>query len=726
MRDYGAAKLPSASFGRHWLRPLGTGPAAARRRSAAAFGPGTRQSSHATDLATDPYPVTAGPRPIVDQDLSLLPAVRSDCKQNPGELTNDVLAVRGHAHENAVIATSWSSSMPATLLAILLTLSQAVPTPEIDRLSNGLQVIVLRDRTAPAVSVQLWYRVGSADTPPRQGDLCDRVRTVLQRRLDHTAPIPFDGATLRDACYFAALVPAERVGDALRSLTAVVAATPIDAAEITVAPAPGTLESVGQRLVAPLFGERACARTWDTASLSADAANNFLRGWFVPENGCLIVIGDVVTPAIHDEARRLFGDVPWAEGRRRPPWPVPIEERIDLPADTAAPAGLDIAWLTPPANDDQNLVLDVLIQRLCNTVDGPLYRRLTDLGCWPPRWHRAAWRDAGVLKLSVDRRPDSAVAPDDVVRAVFAELEGAEEVIAAEIELNRARALAVREVRLRRLDFAARALELGRCELIGGDILLAAWEIPRLQHVNVGDLQKAATLLRNTRTVVAPRTGAPATSRPTTRRAAVATTLPTGNPSKQLDEFVVLTVAPRPGVELIEVHTAPRPSNGLAAALDALMAVGTTAHSVDQIRDYLTYHGLDLYPRPAGMPPGLVSRGPASHMAQMIEWHAELLRHPNATPAACTAAAEHGRALQRWLAHRHGDDDLYAPAGFIGWRAGHAPLTDAEAIRTALAPLATVNSVAVTIVGDVDADEACTAAREAWSDPQPPASQRSP
>ncbi|HPM23435.1 MAG TPA: hypothetical protein PLP66_05985, partial [Phycisphaerae bacterium] len=95
--------------------------------------------------------------------------------------------------------------MPATLLTILLAFSQTGPTPEIDRLSNGLQVIVLRDRAAPAVSVQLWYRVGTADTPPRQGDLCDRVRMVLQRRLDRSASLPFDGATLPDACYFAAL-----------------------------------------------------------------------------------------------------------------------------------------------------------------------------------------------------------------------------------------------------------------------------------------------------------------------------------------------------------------------------------------------------------------------------------------------------------------------------------------------------------------------------------------
>jgi len=615
--------------------------------------------------------------------------------------------------------------MPATLLTILLAFSQTGPTPEIDRLSNGLQVIVLRDRAAPAVSVQLWYRVGTADTPPRQGDLCDRVRMVLQRRLDRSASLPFDGATLPDAGYFAALVPAEKVGDTLRSLTAVVAATPIVAAEITATPSPGTLVSVDPRLVVPLLGEHAYARMWDTANPSADAANNFLRGWFVPENGCLIVIGDVQPPTIHDTARRFFGDVPWAEARQRPPSPAPTEERIELPVDSATPSGLDIAWLTPPASDDENLVLDVLMQRLCNPVDGPLCQRLTDLGCWPPRWHRATWRDAGVLQLSVDHRPDFAVAPDDVIRAVFAELERAEQVLAAEIELNRARALAVREAQLGRLDFAARALELGRCEMIGGDMLLAAWKIPRLLHVNVGDLQQAATLLRTTRTVVAPRNGAGATSQPSTRPAAVAATFPISTPTRRLTDSVTLTINSRPGVELIEVHTVPHANTEPIRALDALMAVGTTAYSVDQIRDYLTYHGLDLYPRPAGMPPGLVSRGPASHLAQMIEWHAALLRHPNATPAACSAAAAHGRGLQRRLAHQDGED-LYAPAGFIGWRAGHAPLTDAEEIRTALASLATVDSVAITIIGDVDADEACTAVREAWSDPRPPASRPSP
>src|SRR4030042_701227 len=58
--------------------------------------------------------------------------------------------------------------------------------------------------------------------------------------------------------------------------------------------------------------------------------------------------------------------------------------------------------VTPPAGAVENSGIDILMHRLCNPVDGPLYRRLLDAGCLPPRWRHETWREAGLLVLAVD------------------------------------------------------------------------------------------------------------------------------------------------------------------------------------------------------------------------------------------------------------------------------------------------------------------------------------
>ena len=42
--------------------------------------------------------------------------------------------------------------------------------PETFTLDNGMQVVVVTNRRAPVVSHHVWYKVGSADSPPGKDD----------------------------------------------------------------------------------------------------------------------------------------------------------------------------------------------------------------------------------------------------------------------------------------------------------------------------------------------------------------------------------------------------------------------------------------------------------------------------------------------------------------------------------------------------------------------------
>ncbi len=61
-------------------------------------------------------------------------------------------------------------------------LFQAFDQPRIVRLDSGLRIVIVEDRSAPAVSVQLWYRAGSSLDDPANPGLCHIARTLLEHR----------------------------------------------------------------------------------------------------------------------------------------------------------------------------------------------------------------------------------------------------------------------------------------------------------------------------------------------------------------------------------------------------------------------------------------------------------------------------------------------------------------------------------------------------------------
>ena len=642
-------------------------------------------------------------------------------------------------------------------LLVPVVLSQAgTLSPVVSRLDNGLQVVVVPCPASPLVSVQLCYRVGSADDDIEHPGLCHVTRAILERR-DARAGV--ESRTLRDACYFAWLVPAGQIESVLGAEARRMSPRPAAASEIgaAVRATAGDLGFAHGRneidVLGALFADDPYQRPPGlvAASLTAvtpEEVNEFLGRWFVPGNATLVVVGDVQPPPVQELVREQFGGLPWREPPHREWQRPPGAEQIHLSAATANYAGLDVAWLTQGLSAGENLALDVLLQRLCNPVDGLLCRRLVDVGCPPPRWHRETWRRAGAVVLSVNAPPadsEPAAAATDLTKSRAHEfaaaeiehvireaLEHAADTPASEIELNRARALAAREVHNRRLTFAARALELGLCEVVGGDLLLAQWELPRIERCTVGDLRRAAAELRAARTVWRPRTpgsaGAARASdtQPRTADAHTALPCPSGEAPEPLNDVVKLTIYVDPAAEVVEVRTLVGTGIELGEALRALMAVGSTEHSLEQIRDYLSYHGLDLFPLDAESECGLLSCGPAERVPQMIELQEELIRHPNRAAATCQAAAENGRRLVGWLRAGLGGEarQLYLPPGFIGWNVPDTPGTDAAALRAALEQLDKLRNVEIVVRGAVDPAVIRDAVKLVWDDWQPAA--RSP
>jgi predicted Zn-dependent peptidase len=657
------------------------------------------------------------------------------------------------------------------LLSLFLLPQVIDPPPRVERLENGLRVAIVEERALPLVSVQLWYRVGAASDAIEQPGLCHVARTTLEHRDDaalklRAAGVRFESKTLRDACYSSSVLPPDFLEyvldiDAGRmrpiSVDADTVETALRAAARDYGLNPDEPDQLAERrLLAAMFPGHPYQHppgfiAEKLEDLKPIDVQEFLDHWFVPGNATLFIIGDVSTVSALELARKHFGSLQWREPPRRAESRSPEAGTAHASMMRADRAGIDLAWLTPPAGYFENAAFDVLMHRLCNPVDGPLCERLLKAGCSPPRWHREAWRNAGMLVLSIDVLASGAtgglparalLTAEDLERVVRDELAKMAETIPTEIEHNRARALAMRDVRNRRAAFGNRARILAAHEIIAGDLLLAEFELPRLGRVAVPDLQAAAGELLATRMVTLQRSAdradrpsdtpdsaatltlplkAESPAQPASAPASQPAPVPSAAATRELANGLRISYWRVRGRELAEIRTVLRGDEQLSEAVGALMAVGSTRHSVDQIRDYLSYHGLDLFPLMEASPPGLRSRGPATHMAQMIELQAEVICYPDRSESACRTGSRRIDELLRQpgIDAVSNEAETYLAPGLIAWVPIMATLETAN-FREALRRLEHVQAVEVLVVADVEPERVFEAVELAWSDWSPP------
>ena len=640
--------------------------------------------------------------------------------------------------------------MIAIVLPVLLLAAQADDAPaRVETLDNGLRIVVIEDHTLPLLSVQLWVAAGSRDDPPEQHGLCQTVRAWFEHRDDaalklRAAGVRFESATLRDASYFACVAPpgfleyilqieARRLRDAqldAESLTDAVRAVMRTHAILR--------EESDAQPFAAMFPDhpyghppRLISRT--LIHLTPQVAQSFAARWFVASNATLVVVGDVPAPRVFELARERFAELPWRQRPTRREIDPPPAARIErvLPRDDPGDL-VQVAWLTAPLGSFRNAAIDVLMQRLCNDIDGPLSREFAEAGFRTPVFHHDTWRDAGVLTLDVWRKNRSDTArivtsrptrdasaqsesnktAAEATQIVDAALTRASKFPPAEVELNRARALARRSVSERRVSFAQRALRLGRYEVVAGDTLLESYTLPQLAAVTSVDLRHAARGLLTARRVTLDYGG------PRRARTADESAPPRGlSPEEAIDRMIAasphvplvepvqapivsdMTIAPRlrlivchvPGATSVAVRTTIRAEAVWRDLLDPILRAGAVNRDGALIRDYCSYHGIAATSTLTRGRVGLSMIGPRNRWDAMLELNAELIQNPD-----LEAAVAPGNDTNAVFPH---DASLTHPIR-----------------RAALQELLEQPQVTIIVVGEITNEEVRTAVEVLWAD----------
>ena len=301
------------------------------------------------------------------------------------------------------------------VLALLsgLSLAQAEQSLDLEhyRLNNGLEVILVRDTSAPTVAVNIWFRVGSANDPIGKSGFAHLFEHMMFEGSPHIANNEMDQLLERvggssnayvvsdfTAYYdtvpshqlpLALWIEADRMGgldvtqENLDNQRAIVIEelqlrydnSPYGPAVRALLTVPYTYEP---------YQRHTAGSIEDVNNAQIEDVLDFHRTYYVPNNATLVVAGDIDFEATRSLIEELFGPIPRGDDPPALPAFVPVDQEeaefitiedplINLPA-------LLIAYEIPPLVSEDYPALDLLSRILSVGDSSRLAKRLVDTG----------------------------------------------------------------------------------------------------------------------------------------------------------------------------------------------------------------------------------------------------------------------------------------------------------------------------------------------------------
>jgi zinc protease len=266
----------------------------------------------------------------------------------------------------------------ALLLSPAPTLADAVTT---FRLANGLDVVVIEDHRAPAVTHMVWYRVGAADEARGHSGIAHFLEHLMFKGTDDVAPGAFsdlvaaqggsDNAfTSRDYTTYVQRIAADRLdlvmqleADRMRDLrlapedVATERAVILEERSERVDSDPGAILSeqmqAAQYMNHP-YGTPIIGWRHEMEALTLDDALAHYTRYYAPNNAILVVAGDVMPDAVRALAETHYGPLAPSDNlpeRTRPAEPPQQAERRLTYADARVSEPYVIRTYLAPERD---------------------------------------------------------------------------------------------------------------------------------------------------------------------------------------------------------------------------------------------------------------------------------------------------------------------------------------------------------------------------------------
>jgi zinc protease len=223
------------------------------------------------------------------------------------------------------------------LLAIAGRVEAKVFSPTVYTLANGLQVVVIENHLAPAVTQMVWYKVGAADEEPGRSGIAHFLEHLMFKGTKAVGPGEFskiiarnggeDNAfTYYDYTAYFQTIRADRLelvmkleADRMRNLALtddqVNPERDVIVEErrqrIDNSPEARMAEALRYNLlVNSPYGRPAIGWKSEMEKLTTADAVAWYRKWYAPNNAILIVVGDVQPESVKALAEKYYGPIP--------------------------------------------------------------------------------------------------------------------------------------------------------------------------------------------------------------------------------------------------------------------------------------------------------------------------------------------------------------------------------------------------------------------------------
>jgi len=392
------------------------------------------------------------------------------------------------------------------------------PTISLERLDNGLRLLLCPTQLAPVVEVQVWADVGSADERADEAGLAHFHEHMLfkgtgRRGLGEIAG-EIEGAggrinayTSFDVTVYHATLPAAEVALGIDVLADAVVDSTFDPQEIT-REIEVVLEEIRSSEDSPgsVVGNALCATAFrqhpyrapilgtheSVASFDRDRVRHFFEHWYTPDRLCVVAAGDFDPNAVREQVRASFGSLPAGTARReRPCEPAQDSPRTAVLARPFERVNVELATPAVGLGHPDTPLLDLLAYTLGNGDSSRLVRAVReregladriDASCYTPL-------DPGLFSLGYETDPERAL---PALEATVRELERARAEPVSVDELEKARANFLASEDFERESVTGLAQKAGSFLHLAGDVSAEERYLDGVRSATPADLQRVA------------------------------------------------------------------------------------------------------------------------------------------------------------------------------------------------------------------------------------------
>jgi zinc protease len=398
--------------------------------------------------------------------------------------------------------------------------------PETFMLDNGMQVVVIPNRRAPVVAHWVWYKVGTADSPPGKSGLPHFLEHLMFKGSGAIPPGEFskivarhggndNAMTSNDSTAYFQMIAKDR----LQLVMAMEAdrMVNLDLSDEHVYPERDVILEERRSRVdnepSALLGEQLMAAQYlhhpyrlpvigwfhEIAGYTREDAVDLYRLYYAPNNAILIVAGDTTAAELRPLAERIYGPIaprPVAPRHRLVEPPQHAERRVVLHHERVRQPTLIRSWLAPSFTSEGRqhaYALEVLAEILGGGGTSRLFRAVVveqGLAAGAGAAYQGTSLDATTFKVYASPRPEADMA--ELERAVGREVDRilADGVTADELARTRRRLLA--EAVFARDSLAGAAYAFGSALTAGEQVAdVEAWPA-RIAAVTVAEIHAAA------------------------------------------------------------------------------------------------------------------------------------------------------------------------------------------------------------------------------------------